>query len=190
MKKILQKGFTLIELLIVIGILGILIAAVLFSINPAEGQRKARDVQRLKDLGTLQVIIEQLVSADAIPAGSSDTLLTSASEISVCGATNWLGVDICDYAGKVPVDPVNKQTSIAGTAGSGGCTAALSTHSGKAYYYIWYDAANTNTYEIGVVQESAAGCTKVLNDGGNSDSMVEIGTNTSLDLIDDPDGYL
>ncbi|MDP2704751.1 MAG: prepilin-type N-terminal cleavage/methylation domain-containing protein, partial [bacterium] len=49
-----KKGFTLIELLIVIGILGILAAAVVVVLNPGELLAQARDGTRLADLDSVR----------------------------------------------------------------------------------------------------------------------------------------
>lgn len=49
-----DKGFTLIELLIVIGIIGILAAAVVIFLNPAEQLRKAGDAKRLTDTSSFR----------------------------------------------------------------------------------------------------------------------------------------
>ena len=180
MKKVLKKGFTLIELLIVIGILGIIIAAVLLAINPANAQRKARDAQRLKDLGTLQTVMDQLVAENTLTADldvNSGTVTTPA-----CSASGWMGIDVCNYASKLPIDPTNKSTSIAGAAGAGACTTTLSA--GNAFQYIKYQAS-TNTYEINVRQESASNCNQLTSDNGSSNRFVEVGTATGLTLIGD-----
>ena len=49
----LQKAFTLVELLVVIAILGILAAAVLIAINPAQKINQAKDSKVKSDLGQL-----------------------------------------------------------------------------------------------------------------------------------------
>jgi prepilin-type N-terminal cleavage/methylation domain-containing protein len=180
MKKMLQKGFTLVELLIVIGILGILIAAVLFTLNPAEGQRKARDVQRVKDLGTVQTILEQVVSANLL---TEDLVVNSSSGLSDC-ATNWLTVDVCDYSSKIPVDPTNKSTEVAGADGTAGDCTTTDRSAADAYYFVKYDSA-TNTYEINARQESLSGCSRLEGDGGNSDKMIEVGTSGQFTLLGD-----
>lgn len=176
MKNILKKGFTLIELLIVIGILGILIAAVLFTLNPAEAQRKGRDVQRLRDIGTLQTILENMVQDNVLTA---DLAADSSSGTSDC-ATSWLGSDVCNYASKVPIDPVNQATTTVatGTVAGGTCTAAELTGQ-PAYYYVTFSAAS-RTYEINVRQESKSGCSKLAGDGGDSAAFVETGTGLTL----------
>jgi prepilin-type N-terminal cleavage/methylation domain-containing protein len=52
-KKKKQKGFTLIELLIVIGILGILAAAILVALNPLEQFARGRDSGRITSVDQL-----------------------------------------------------------------------------------------------------------------------------------------
>src|SRR3989344_5644260 len=120
-----SKGFTLIELLIVIGILAVLAVTLLLALNPAEAQKRTRDTKRLRDVATLQAIINQyLESGVAIPAASClDDALPVACNSNLIGASaagntpqpcnpaanNWLGIDVCAYAQTVPVDPNNGQ---------------------------------------------------------------------------------
>jgi len=184
MKKILQKGFTLIELLIVIGILGILIAAVLFTLNPAEAQRKGRDVQRLRDLGTLQTIMENLVQ-DNVLTGSTVIVASSSTGETAC-ASNWLSTalgvtaGLCNYASKVPIDPTNVATTTVATGVVAGTTCTAAEVTGQpAYYYVVYDGT-ARTYEINVRQESKSGCSKLGGDGGDEEDFVEAGTGVTI----------
>lgn len=48
------KGFTLIELLVVIGIVAILSAVVILTLNPAELLKQSRDSNRISDMATLK----------------------------------------------------------------------------------------------------------------------------------------
>jgi prepilin-type N-terminal cleavage/methylation domain-containing protein len=176
MKKFL-KGFTLIELLIVIGILGILVAAVMLVLNPIEAQRKSRDNQRMKDLTTLQSIMEQ-VNADSL----TSSLEANTSITTTACSNNWIGLDVCKYVTKVPLDPLNKtNVKLAGADAAASCT-ATSTFSDPAYYYIKYDGTS---YEIDIRQESTSNCERLTNDGGNSNAFVETGTSTTHSLIAD-----
>lgn len=184
MKKILKKGFTLIELLIVIGILGILIAAVLFTLNPAEAQRKARDVQRLRDLGTLQTIMENLVQ-DNVLTGSAVVVANSSAGTTDC-ANNWLSTafgitgGLCNYASKISIDPTNVATTTVATGVMAGTTCTAAEVTGQpAYYYVVYDGS-ARTYEINVRQESKSGCSKLGGDGGDEEDFVEAGTGVQI----------
>ncbi|MEX1052712.1 MAG: hypothetical protein WEC80_02595, partial [Patescibacteria group bacterium] len=132
-------------------------------------------------------IAEQLVSANVFTV-DVDKTSAAANGDTKCGVTNWLGVDVCNYSSTLPSDPVNKSTTIAGTAGNNGCTADT-TASADAYYYFSYDSAS-NTYEVGTVQESVSGCDRLTGDGGNSDSMVEVGTTGTFDVIGDPSNFV
>jgi prepilin-type N-terminal cleavage/methylation domain-containing protein len=53
MKKTKQKGFTLIELLIVVGIIGILAAAVFASLDPLKRLQDSRDARRWSDISEM-----------------------------------------------------------------------------------------------------------------------------------------
>ncbi len=183
MKKLLQKGFTLIELLIVIGILGILVVAVLLTLNPAEGQRKARDTQRMKDMATLQSLIDQAVADGVFTA---DVNVNSAAGTNRNCNNGWLGTfNLCKYVTNLPVDPLSKSTTVAGTAANAtGCTNTTTTAAKNAYYYVRYDNA-TGTYEINVRQESTSNCKNLNNDGGDSSLNVEVGTDDGLNLLTD-----
>ncbi len=184
MKKLVQKGFTLIELLIVIGILGILVAAVLLAINPAEGQKKARDTKRMKDLTTLQIIIDQAVADGIFTATGA---WNSGTGTSACNG-GWLGgagINLCKYVPVLPVDPSSKaSTTIAGAAGATDCTSATTVSAKATYYYVNYDQPS-GSYEINVRQESTSNCGNLENDGGNSNLNAEAGTDDALNLLTD-----
>lgn len=167
LKSNLQKGFTLIEVLVVIGILGILATIALVAINPAEAQKKARDTARLKDLATLQSIVEQYIQDNP---GSGNVLIAAGNskDSSVGGKTcavNWLGVNLCPYANTIPTDPSNRSTSV--TNGAGVSAAA------NAYYYYRTTASG---YKLCAYLESTSNASKVLaiNDGGNNDTNFEV----------------
>jgi len=187
MKKLLQKGFTFVELLIVLGILAILIATVLLVINPAEAQRKARDAQRMKDLVTMQAIMDQAVSDGVFTVTAAwDSSQQAGSK--ACDGTGWLGFgqDFCKYIAVLPRDPQNVVSGkIAGVEGTGtACSNATTIDSKTLYYYAAYDV-DSNSYEVNVRQESTSGCKNINNDGGDSNAFVEAGTAEGLDLIGD-----
>src|SRR3989344_9177132 len=65
--QIQRKGFTLIELLIVIGIIGILAAAVIVVLNPAELLAQARDGTRLSDTDSVTSAINLYIASTDAP---------------------------------------------------------------------------------------------------------------------------
>lgn len=181
MKKLLQKGFTLIELLIVIGILGILVVAVLLTLNPGEAQKKARDTKRLRDLSTLQTLVEQALtdnvtfSADCTDASGCQSTVVAAPDKQPCNA-NWLGMNLCNYSSTVPSDPINSSNATNSCTDSTGTTFTTCT-------LIYRLRVVGNAYEIQIREESKSNASKVLNDGGDDTQWVEIESDTSQDLL-------
>lgn len=184
-----KKGFTLVELLIVIGVLGVLSAAVVVVLNPAELLRQARDSQRLQDMSTINSALALYVTdytSAAItattfhsgitttawtcggdtPAGRSATQATAQA----VDSTGWVDVNFGNITGGsplavLPVDPTNDIT-----------------------YHYCYEGHTTETWELGAYMEStkfsASGNSDVeTTDGGDDDAQFEIGTDPALDLM-------
>ncbi len=181
-----KKGFTLIELLIVIGILGILAAAIIVVLNPGELLAQARDGQRLSDLDSIRAAISLYLS-DV----SSPTLGTT--EYSTVNATCGLGDGTCTVNADYTVDgggwvDVNL-TSIAG--GSPLSTLPRDPTSNATYQYA-YDGDNTNkTFELNARLESQKHRGKMTTDGGDDNVCTtwteetcyyEVGNEPGLDL--------
>jgi prepilin-type N-terminal cleavage/methylation domain-containing protein len=192
MNKYSQKGFTLLELLIVIGVLAVLATATVLVLNPIEILRQSRDATRVSDLASIKNAIGVYVTGVDSPdldggTTSCSTLcyVNAASVTANCGgrhstktttedstrevdASGWIPIDFTDIPGGsplsvLPVDPTNDAT-----------------------YFYSYACDNTNkTFELDVVFES----TKYLttedydgNDGGNTATVYEIGTDPGLDI--------
>ncbi len=178
-----KRGFTLIELLIVIGILGILVVAVLLTLNPAEAQKKTRDAKRMKDLATLQSAVQQFLdNGGTIPAGAGVVTYTSgvAAPATLVDGTGWLALDLSPYLSTLPIDPTN----FVARSVSNGCPAATvnATAANMAYRVSMYGATNADAgqFEVNVRQESKSNCKNVANDGGDSDQWAEAGTNLKV----------
>lgn len=156
------EGFTLIELLVVIGILGVLAAAALVAINPAEAQKKARDTQRLKDMATIQSIVEQYLNDNpgAFTGVYGTSSVVANANANKCDATGWIGValggkSVCSYVNVLPVDPSNRVTATTTNTGTEVLTLA-------AYYTIQWSGAS---YKICTHLESKSNALKLKNDG-------------------------
>lgn len=179
-----KRGFTLIELLIVIGILGILVVAVLLTLNPAEAQRKTRDAKRMKDSSTIQSFITQYIDNGGVIAAGQCTAAagcTSASGLTAVDGTGWIPLVLSPYVSTLPLDPTNNTTRAAVAAG-GTCPTGVSTTANvNTLYRIRFTTGAD--YEINVRQESWANCKNTYDDGGNDDSYVEVYSNPTLNLF-------
>ncbi|MFA6994700.1 MAG: type II secretion system protein, partial [Candidatus Paceibacterota bacterium] len=72
------KSFTLIELLIVIGILAVLVAAIVITLNPAQLLAQARDSKRQQDLSALNQALNTITTLDqSLFMGTSSLVYTS-----------------------------------------------------------------------------------------------------------------
>lgn len=100
-----KGGFTLIELLVVIGIIAILAAIVIVSINPAKRFQDAQDAQRRANVESiLNALQQRMVDEEGelcagIPTGDED----DADEIADDGVD--LAPCLADYLAIMPVDP-------------------------------------------------------------------------------------
>ena len=194
------KGFTLIELLIVIGILGILAAAVVVVLNPAELLAQARDTQRIQDMAGMNSALS-LYAADLVNPD-----LNGAQADAECSQDS----DVTNGDGYVAVDPttvsftartqVNDGTDATQevdengwlpvnlTAMSTGSPLSVwpvdPTNSGDSVYRYACDMTNI-TWELNATLESIKFATTEDmdgNDGGDTATFYEVGTEPGLDL--------
>lgn len=140
-----QKGFTLVELLVVIGVLGVLAAAVLTAINPLEQLARGRDGGRKSTVSQLGNAVQSYyTSQNAVyPTGNATwiTALQTAGELKTvpaavtpgCAGTNaqngWCYVaNATDAIVFAPAESASEKTRA-------GCTATQST------WIVWSSAA-------------------------------------------------
>ena len=101
------KGFSLVELMVVIAIIGVVSAVAASSISVI--QKNSRDAQRVSDLNTLKVALQQFY-ADKHYYPNTMTL-TAGAQLDSCtgdsGCTNPTKV----YLRNTPVDPVSGTTT-------------------------------------------------------------------------------
>ncbi len=109
-----QRGFTLIELLLVIAIIGILVSIVLANLNVA--RQKARDAQRVSDLGQIQLALEYYYDDKICTGQSCYPLCVAGTTNALCSSNNANGWWTAEPNGftpqlspylKVPKDPIN-----------------------------------------------------------------------------------
>lgn len=181
-KSYFKKGFTLIELLVVVGILAVLAIAALIAINPIEAQRRSRDSARLQDMARLTAAWEAFLNDTGTPF-AADTSLDSSSVAApnlgvrsqTCGATSWMGIDLCPYLKQVPLDPQNGRNVTALSAPTGARATVV------AEYHFGYDGtagATQGDYKFCTRLEADANAS-TLNDG-DADGWFETGANTAI----------
>lgn len=136
---------------------------------PYNADRRARDNERVKDVTTIETILQQYLNENnSFPTGrcTSETPCRSIRFLTrnaddTCRATNWLGFDVCEYATNLPVEPLNRQraTCVNGQQEQEGC---------GMEYRVVLDGA---LYEINVRMENnpLSGA-----DEGNSDEWYEV----------------
>lgn len=185
-------GFTLVELLVVIAIIAVLAAVVVLIVNPVEITKRSRDATRLADLVSLQSSINVAmqenanISALLCPGGAAGAYCTgrthdgtaTVANAAKADGTGWVKINLAGQStvsiASLPMDPSNSAT----------------TH----YMYCSYvptaaqvTAGQTAEWEIEAVLESDKyagappnGEDKDANDGGNTATRYEIGSDLNL----------
>jgi prepilin-type N-terminal cleavage/methylation domain-containing protein len=173
-----KGGFTFFELIVVIGIISILAITLLVTLNPAEAQRRARDSKRIKDMQTIQVMIEQFLNdgstipteCDGNPAGETCDTDGIVATQQPCDS-NWMNMDLCDYAKTVPIDPTNASRTCAIDTNADYDDDERLDNCSLIYRIV---VNSVGDYEINVRQESDLNANKVANDGGDSGQWMEV----------------
>lgn len=184
-----DKGFTLVELLIVIGVISVLSAIVVITLNPAELLKQSRDSVRLSDMANLNKALGvyqtgggtlmgqantvyisvpdsmsgcQTLGLPSLPAGWSYSC-ASALNYSKAGGTGWIPIDFTQN----PSGQILSQLPI---------DPVNATSSGNYYRYV----TGGGRWELKAELESKKHTSKSVEDGGVSGSVYEIGSNLTL----------
>lgn len=177
-----KKGFTLIELLVVIGILAILTAAVVVVLNPTELLKQSRDAQRLSDFDAVRSAISLYLSTASSPTFQISTARSQNTNcfaiILGCAVVSLTAVDGTGWVA------VNFNELAAASVGLGSPLSALPTDPiNNVLYHYAAGFDNTNKYyELNSVLESNKYSTRMVNDGGPSTTVYEIGNKPGLNL--------
>ena len=192
-----QKGFTLIEIGIVIGILAVLSLAVILVLNPLQYIAQGRDAKRINDLKILQKSINFVTTVSggildgdgsnysntckgednqtvyvSVPSDNGEVAPTSSgwivkqvtsAMVTRTDGTGWLPIDFSGlgeaYGAPLAVLPRDPTNTFA---------------SGLYYSY------SCGSYELNAAMESDKFQTDIMNDGGDNNILLEIGSDLTL----------
>jgi len=184
-------SFTLIELLIVIGIIAILSAAVVITINPAERLREARDSTRVTDITTLDNTIRiSQTQNTALSLGTASTVYISIPDSSTscanlglpslpsgwsynCASTSTYRNT--DGTGWVPVN--FQDGSLYGIAQLSALPIDPTNTTSTGLYYTYTPGGS---YKLSIVFESIKYQPLEASDGGSNIAAFEKGTDLAL----------
>ena len=149
----------MIEILLVLGLMTIFSTLVLVGVNPIEMEARARDTQRIADLGVLSTAVETYIADNGAPPDLANTLRRSdqAQAGSVpqrSDGTGWLQVNLGKYLPKLLTDPLNR------------------IDNGKSFFYRYKH--NGKRYKFDALLEYYTGY--AISDGGTDQARYEIGS--------------
>ena len=194
------QSFTLVEILVVVALIAVLSVAVIISLNPQEFIKQSRDSTRLSDLQNLNKSLSWfeadtggtgfMGSSSVIYVSIPDTTSTcanlglptppsgysyrcvTAQNLQKTDGSGWIPVNFNQISfgktlTKLPIDPINQ------------------TSTGNYYTYV-----AGGSWEINAFVESNKYKNMSLTDGGDSDNVIEIGSNLTLAPLTFPHNWV
>lgn len=154
-----QKGFTIIEIVIVTGLIIMLSTLAIINFDPIGNKKKARDEKRISDITTIdravsEFMVDKRRYPDQIDILRKSTILPAGSTQLTSSNKGWIQENLSSYVPMLPIDSLNDAT----------------------YYYSYIH--NLTSYEINAKLEVLTD--EMVNDGGNDDTLYEIGNNLTL----------
>ncbi len=191
-------SFTLIELLIVIGILAVLVAAVVLTLNPAQLLAQARDSKRQQDLSALNQALNTVYALDqTVSFGASSTVYTSLPDASsTCGSWglpslpsgwnyNCVSTTTLQNTNGTGWIPVNFQSNGVITLSSLPIDPVNASSSNLYYTYI-----TGGSFKLTATMESTKYASLASSDGGTISGALEMGSNLALGQGIFPSGWI
>jgi type II secretion system protein G len=141
-------GFTLIELLVVIAVISVLATIAIGIINPIGQFQRAKDSQRKSDLAQIQRVLEQYYNDYGVyPASDGSYHMVDKSGTPHTWGTGWP-----PYTNDLPSDPSSSQR------------------------YVYYAAANGQTYYLYAHLERSDDSARCKSDGSDCTFIATIGS--------------
>ncbi len=187
-----RSSFTLVELLITITIIGILAAAVILVINPAQMLDQGRDARRIADLNSLNQAVATYIyqgpgltglgsqntvyvslsdttttcsdlSLPSLPTGWSYHCVTQQNLFNVNG-TGWMPINLTQVTGGSPISTLLIDP----------------TNSASGGEYYTYAVSASSTYELTAYFESNKYQSTAASDGGPNPIAYELGSSLTI----------
>lgn len=156
-----REGFTLIELMIVIAVVSIMSGLLLTVLKPGDFLAKGRDARRTEDMNTL-------VKAILLAQADGQLTLDSTTGCTECtSSSGGTGVDGLGYV---------KFVVPSGKAGLANFIQVLPLDPTNSGSYVYSYGSDGNNFEVNGVLESPDNVSKMTTDGGNNNSVYEVGT--------------
>ncbi|MBM3281288.1 MAG: prepilin-type N-terminal cleavage/methylation domain-containing protein [Candidatus Harrisonbacteria bacterium] len=188
-----KTGFTLIELLIVIAIIAILATTAVLVLNPSEILKKARDTQRIGDLETVaSAIAYSLATLSKTPSFQAGSGFSCASNCasSLTGVSANCGGRNTQTPAKSTVDRSATPRAIDGNGWVALNFSAVTNNplsilpmdpspDNALTFYAYACDNDKQKYELSAVLEATDNVSRMKNDGGDKDSVYEVGSGIS-----------